>query len=587
MAKIKSNIMLINRHYIKLLATFAISSLFVLIYITVQSIQNTPIPQNTLLKLQHDLETTISTKNQLISDLTIVKCRSFKFCQIPPGYVTINPSMTFYKYASAASATTSQSKKKLYEYEYYLAVKLSTLDETTRIVSGLSLDKEDGYELIKVNGKEDHRFIKLYKKFVINNTEQPLSRDTPLLRSIDVLFGSNDLIDSRKFHRTLHLSNEEAVHPILSISMMSIQEQEEYQQQLAQDAKTVIKQDQILRISQDKYKVMQLSDLHFGQDLGRCSTGTTDVKCSSDLKTLKFIETTIQQEHPDLIVITGDLIDVERSLDYKSILLKSLQPILASNTKFIYTFGDEVSNKEDKSTIVEFLSSLPSCLNTFVPFADSNLHGVTNDNLQICNTLVKGKGGKRAKDEETIEEQTVSITILDSQDHLIDDTQINYLYRINNEFTSSDYKLLFFHYPIPQYRPAGTFKIVGSYNEKHPLDTKTNIKFHDDIINCRYNVLSVGHEHENDACILSELSKQPLDKGGAKTEDTTTPLPSIWLCYNSITGDSGITAINEQYVRKIRLFEVDFEKKRILSWKRKENDKDVLEPQLIYQKEDK
>ena len=95
----------------------------------------------------------------------------------------------------------------------------------------------------------------------------------------------------------------------------------------------------------------------------------------------------------------------------------------------------------------------------------------------------------------------------------------------------------------------------------------------------------MGHEHENDACILSELSKQPKSKPRTTTGNGDTSPASIWLCYNSITGDSGVTTINEQYVRKIRLFEVDFVKKRILSWKRKENDKDVLEPQLIYQKQ--
>ena len=177
MAKPKTSIMFINRHYIKLLTTIATTSLLVLIYITVQSIQNTPIPQNTLLKLQHDLETTISTKNQLVSDVTIVKCRSFKFCQVPTGYIIINPSLTFYKFAN------SQLKKKLYDYEYYLAVKFSSLDKTTRVISGLSFDKQDdGYEVVKVNDKDDDQFIKLYKKFVINNTEHPLPKDTPILR---------------------------------------------------------------------------------------------------------------------------------------------------------------------------------------------------------------------------------------------------------------------------------------------------------------------------------------------------------------------------------------------------------------------
>ena len=96
--------------------------------------------------------------------------------------------------------------------------------------------------------------------------------------------------------------------------------------------------------------------------------------------------------------------------------------------------------------------------------------------------------------------------------------------------------------------PKGKFKIVGSYNEKHELDRKTKLKFHDDIISCGYNVISVGHEHENDACLLSSSSSSSnSDK-------------SIWLCYNSITGDSGITKLDKQYVRKLRLFEIDFEK---------------------------
>ena len=57
--------------------------------------------------------------------------------------------------------------------------------------------------------------------------------------------------------------------------------------------------------------------------------------------------------------------------------------------------------------------------------------------------------------------------------------------------------------------------------------------------------------------------------------------------YNSITGDSGITKLDKQYVRKLRLFEIDFEKNRILSWKRKEIDNQPFDYQLIYEKPQK
>ena len=102
------------------------------------------------------------------------------------------------------------------------------------------------------------------------------------------------------------------------------------------------------------------------------------------------------------------------------------------------------------------------------------------------------------------------------------------------------------------------------------MDDKTNVKFHDDIINCGYNVIGVGHEHENDACLISELKDN-----------------SIWLCYNSITGDSGITRLDNNYVRKLRIFEIDFADKRILSWKRREVDKSTFDYQLIYTKPNK
>ncbi|EGW32212.1 uncharacterized protein SPAPADRAFT_61294, partial [Spathaspora passalidarum NRRL Y-27907] len=282
---------------------------------------------------------------------------------------------------------------------------------------------------------------------------------------------------------------------------------------------------------------MQLSDLHFGQDLGRC-TPDENGKCtsearSSDLRTLKFIDESIIEEKPDLVVITGDLFDISRSIDYKSVILKSLQPILNHNLKFLFTFGDDITAdhyqnyKDIKASIIRFISTLPNCLNSY-DNKGNHLHGVTNQNLMLryepTNQPVNPP------------RQQILISILDSENQRIEDSQINYLYRMNNNHKAkgmTTYKLLFFHYPIPQYRPKGQFKLVGSYHEKHPLK-ENNSKFIDDALTCGYSVISVGHEHENDACILGERKD----------------LGSIWLCYNGITGDSGVTKDNS-YQRKM------------------------------------
>lgn len=132
---------------------------------------------------------------------------------------------------------------------------------------------------------------------------------------------------------------------------------------------------------------------------------------------------------------------------------------------------------------------------------------------------------------------------------------------------------MFFHYPLPNFRPTGKFKLIGSYNEKHHLNTKTSHSYRDDIVNCGYNVISVGHEHENDACVLSE-------KHHPETKET---LNEAWLCYSGITGDSGVTKLNEDFDRKLRVFEIIFDNKRLISWKRGLNKGIGFDYQIIHQ----
>lgn len=534
----------IPKSYRKVLVTIFLALTMVLIYSYLRA--STAVYPDVKL-LQNNFDQPHTKLGTVITDIKIIKCY-YRNCKAPVGYSKIQPPMNYYETTVDSSATT-----KLTSPLYYIVIKEQPVDTATNILLDLTFDKpkdDAGFELIKSDNYQ------LYKKFFSTNIKNPIPSDLPLVHSLDLLFGSNDLIDSRVNHFSVHSSmTEEKIHPIISMFKLPQSKQDIWTQDTSQFV--MMQETSILRIDESvtKFKVIQMSDLHFGQSLGR-KCGKDQELCTSDLKTLKFMEDSIHKENPDLVVITGDLIDVDRSVDYKSIILKSLQPILQTNTKFIFTFGDEFDGQENlreiKLSLIKFLQTLPNCYNT-IEGIDDSLHGVTNYNLKV----IRG------------EKEVAHVTVFDSEDKYLDETQTNFLYRIHAEDPEKLFKLLFFHFPIPQFRPTGKFKIIGSYNEKHPLNSKTKPQVLDDIRNCGYQVVSVGHEHENDACLLNE-------KSSASGEQ------SIWLCYSSVAGDSGVTALDANYDRKLRVYEIDFEKSILLSWKRSEMKKKGFDYQLVY-----
>lgn len=542
----------------------------------------------TFFNRNHELDLSLLSSNDdislVVSDLKIVRC--IGNCSPPTGYIKLEPSLN-YKTSGL--------------FNYFAVVKKQPLNEATRVLVD-----------IVPNGEGDVVRMGKYALGVKWMNISPVEEipDVEMVRSVEILMGMGDLVDAREGWKSLKIGSPHPSKKSLQHISTNPRDENTPSGSSEQDVKTkdeseitggdspsenpdkqikprmesavvddstvigplitffklspsreqsytsnrkhfeALKSQALFPTTSNKFKIIQLSDLHFGQSLGKCIDGS----CSSDLRTLRFIDESIRLENPDLVIITGDLIDLSRSIDYKSVILKVLQPILHNNIKFIFTFGDEfqgLSNAHEiKMSILTFLSSLPNCYN--VVNYDPNLYGLTNYNIKVIYN----------------EKDAVFITLLDSQDQKLDDSQMNYLYRLNNQ-EQSIFKLLFFHYPLPQFRPAGRFKLLGTYNEKHPLNSKTNEKFLADIYNCGYNVVSVGHEHENDACISSEIEKN-------------NDLKKIWLCYNAITGDSGDTKLNKDYDRKVRFFEINLDSRKLFSWKRSELQKKPFDYQLIH-----
>jgi hypothetical protein len=87
------------------------------------------------------------------------------------------------------------------------------------------------------------------------------------------------------------------------------------------------------RIRKDgKFKIMQLADLHLSTGLGKCRDPepkeVNGGRCDADPRTLEFVERVLDEEKPDLVVLSGDQVNGDTAPDVPSV---SQYPILLVN----------------------------------------------------------------------------------------------------------------------------------------------------------------------------------------------------------------------------------------------------------------
>lgn len=80
-----------------------------------------------------------------------------------------------------------------------------------------------------------------------------------------------------------------------------------------------------------KFKIMQVADLHLSTGTGACRdaepAGLNGGHCEADPRTLEFVGKLLDQEKPDLVVLSGDQVNGETAPDAQSVcplLLTSL-----------------------------------------------------------------------------------------------------------------------------------------------------------------------------------------------------------------------------------------------------------------------
>lgn len=284
------------------------------------------------------------------------------------------------------------------------------------------------------------------------------------------------------------------------------------------------------------FKIVQLTDLHIGTYGGNEGNEADD-------KTLNLMNKIIQEEAPDLIVITGDLIwsGAEGPADsYRSVI----DHISKWNIPFAITYGNHDS--EENITRDELFDIQKEYPNSISERGPKSIHGVGNYSLTVQSS--------RNEDEEAF------LYFLDSGDYApanygkygwIHSDQISWFVEESRKHRSLRSQqipaLAFFHIPIPEYKEVLRIgKVTG--NKLEQVDCpKLNSGLFTALLDAG-NVMGtfVGHDHDN---------------------DYSGELHGISLCYGRITGYN-VYGVLERGARVIQLFEGE---NRFESWLRLDN----------------
>ena len=443
-----------------------------------------------------------------------------------------------------------------------------------KLLFGISVDSDD----IAVFGEEwVYKGSGIWCKYVLNDDDS----DPPII-SLEIYLGSSFIESRPSWKEVMHEFHRNNI-PSLPISitrkLKTKNNLHKASKRLTGPLKAPEKDNNILELlqvdgnykitsphiqfsrGQRSFKILQMTDFHF-----KCTDNSMSI--INEIRTVNFIDRVLALENPDLVVITGDLLDSQNTIDYQTCIMKLVQPMISNKIPYAISLGvSDESNLATPSQVQDYIRNLPYTFNSVASEEGHIAIRVSFKKKLLKNTLLKR--GINAKDETTPSEAL--FFVFDSFNPVND-----FLLDYSNLIGKIDYGLAFQYFPLSEYRPHGLFPIIGQYNERSTLTVDTsrskgevsmtidgkNYKSFLDILNL-WNIkgVSCGHEHNNDCCLQS--------------------INEMWLCYG---GSAGIDVARIEGIHpNVRLFNLDDIKDEITSWKRSSNLVDeVYDYQYIY-----
>ncbi|KAH8664168.1 Metallo-dependent phosphatase-like protein [Xylariales sp. PMI_506] len=322
-----------------------------------------------------------------------------------------------------------------------------------------------------------------------------------------------------------------------------------------------------------KFKIMQLADLHLSTGVGHCREAVPNEynggKCEADPRTLDFVSRLIEEEKPDLVVLSGDQVNGDTSPDPQSAIYKYASLLIKHKLPYVTIFGnhDDEGLANSRSAQMALVESLPYSLSRAGP---DDIDGVGNYYVEV---LARGNSDHSA----------LTIYLLDTHSYSpnerkysgydwIKPNQIEWfkqtssgLKKKHKEYTHIHMDIAFIHIPLPEYTNVEAFRL-GEWREGVTAP-RFNSGFRDALVEQGVVMVSCGHDHANDYCMLSTDEELKA---------------KLWMCYGGGVGFGGYGGYGD-YIRRVRFFELDMNEARITTYKRLEyNQTDIrLDEQII------
>jgi hypothetical protein len=332
-----------------------------------------------------------------------------------------------------------------------------------------------------------------------------------------------------------------------------------------------------------RFKILQISDAHLSTGIGACREAIgrdnlPSTNCEADPRTMSFLESVLDDEKPDLVVLSGDQVEGPAAPDTQTALFKITAPLIERKIPYAAIFGnhdDEGSLSLSREIQMSIMESLPYSLSQTGP---PDIDGVGNYYVEI---LAPSPSHHSA----------VTIYLLDSHGLTPDEkkykgydwikpSQISWfksttdsLWQEHKKYTHFHMDMAFIHIPLPEFADSNN-KLAGGQYKESVTAPGFNSHFYDALVEEGIVAIGAGHDHVNDYCALRPVSSSPETKLADAEHHTThggkgSPHLGPWMCYAGGSGFGGYAGYGG-FHRRVRVWEVDTNAGKITTWKRLE-----------------
>lgn len=331
------------------------------------------------------------------------------------------------------------------------------------------------------------------------------------------------------------------------------------------------------------FKILQISDAHLSTGLGVCrdAIGPGNLpsgQCDADTRTMEFIETILDDEKPDLVVLSGDQVEGPTAPDTQTAIFKIAAPLIERSIPYAAIFGnhdDEGVHSLPRTVQMSLMENLPYSLSRRGP---EELTGVGNYYVEV---LAPGS-----------QHSAITIYLLDTHSLTPDEKhykgydwlkpdQIDWfrktaqgLKKGHGKYSHIHMDMAFIHIPLPEFGDRSNKWVAGQWKEGVTAPG-FNSHFYDALAEEGVVAVGCGHDHVNDYCSLRPHKATTRDEHGSANTDqhysTSDKKDRLgpWMCYAGGSGFGGYAGYGG-FHRRVRLWEVDTNAGRLVSWKRVE-----------------